>query len=197
MYHIRPMTEQDAEKICNWRYDPPYDFYNWPSWSDMQRDRHEFGDSQLRTEQYAAVCNAETGKLVGFAQFFPLTGVTRLGLGMRPDLCGYGQGAAFAKAIAEEALRRRPTDEIDLEVDVWNERARRAYERAGFVVTDTYQIAVATRQYSGSNASTSKSDATAATMVDDGKVLKIDTLPSTKSYHCMVFHTETLNRSKK
>lgn len=187
MYHIRPMTEQDAEKICSWRYAPPYDFYNWPSWGDMQRDRHEFGDSQLRAEQYAAVCNAESDELVGFAQFFPLAGVTRLGLGMRPDLCGSGQGPAFARAIAEEALRRRPIDEIDLEVHVWNERARQAYERAGFVVTDTYQKEVA-KQSSGSNTSTSKSDTTAATMVDDGKVLKKETLPSTNNFYCMVFH---------
>jgi ribosomal protein S18 acetylase RimI-like enzyme len=82
---------------------------------------------------------ASPDRLCGFAQLFPLVGVTRLGLGLRPDLCGRGLGSAFSKLIAQEARTRRPANEIDLEVLVWNTRAIKAYERAGFHIADTYE----------------------------------------------------------
>ena len=75
----------------------------------------------------------------GFAQLFPMEGVTRLGLGMRPDWCGLGMGKRFVQSIVAEARRRRPEDEIDLEVLAWNERAIRTYRNAGFQLTDTYE----------------------------------------------------------
>jgi ribosomal protein S18 acetylase RimI-like enzyme len=81
----------------------------------------------------------DENKLSGFAQYFPMIGVTRLGLGMHPELCGQGRGSDFVRAIAEEVRRRKPEDEIDLEVLTWNQRAIRAYEAAGFELTDTYE----------------------------------------------------------
>jgi len=134
---ICPFETSHAEEVCSWIYEAPYDIYNWPAWEQMKKDGIEFGDPVLRAAQYAAVLDSQQ-KLIGFAQFFPLTGVTRLGLGLRPDLCGNGLGPAFTRLIVSEARRRAPKNEIDLEVLAWNGRAARAYERAGFHITDTY-----------------------------------------------------------
>ncbi len=134
---IVPMEIAHAAALCEWRYEEPFDLFNWPAWEDMQERAIEFGDPELRERQFASIVNAD-GELLGFAQFFPLLGLTRLGIGMRPDLCGRGAGAAFIRLVAEEAARRMPGDEIDLEVLTWNERAIRAYQRAGFVIDDTY-----------------------------------------------------------
>jgi ribosomal-protein-alanine N-acetyltransferase len=137
-FHVMTMTENQGQAICGWRYAPPYDIYNWPSWQELTERQEEFADPSLRVKQYAALID-DQGELCGFAQYFPLVGVTRIGLGMRPDLCGKGNGSSFVKAIVEEARRRKPDDEIDLEVLAWNERARKSYERAGFSVTDQYE----------------------------------------------------------
>lgn len=136
---IHPLEIEHAENICKWSYEAPFDIYNWPSWEKMKRDGTEFGDSVLRAAQYVAVLGNQL-ELIGYAQFFPIAGVTRLGLGLRPDLCSQGLGPAFAHCIALEARRREPEHEIDLEVLVWNKRAIRAYEQAGFCITDTYVI---------------------------------------------------------
>ncbi|MBB3113796.1 RimJ/RimL family protein N-acetyltransferase [Paenibacillus phyllosphaerae] len=138
-YHIAPLTAAHAESLCSWRYEPPYDFYRWLSWEEIQAQGREFGDPDIRRDQYAAALD-EHGQLVGFAQFFPLLGVTRLGLGLRPDLCGQGSGIALVRVVVAEALRRSPSHEIDLEVHSWNRRAIRVYERAGFAITDTYEL---------------------------------------------------------
>jgi RimJ/RimL family protein N-acetyltransferase len=132
-----PMTEEHARQICRWRYEGEYAVYNAASWEEMAERGEEFADPDIRARQYFSAVD-DNGELCGFAQFFPLVGVTRIGLGLRPDLCGRGLGSRFAAMIASEARRRKPGDEIDLEVFTWNRRAIRAYEKAGFVRTDTY-----------------------------------------------------------
>ncbi|MBD0381984.1 GNAT family N-acetyltransferase [Paenibacillus sedimenti] len=145
-WRVVPLTESHGRELCSWNYPPPYDLYNWPAWETMQHEALEFADPLIRSKQYGAVVD-EDDSLCGFVQFFPIVGVTRLGLGLRPDLSGHtekhgkgkGLGAAFVKLLVQEAKRRSPLNEIDLEVLVWNERAIRTYAKAGFVITDTYE----------------------------------------------------------
>ncbi|WP_127572717.1 GNAT family N-acetyltransferase [Paenibacillus xylaniclasticus] len=132
------MSLEQAEELCGWRYEPPFDLYGWPDWSRMKAEGIEFGDETIRRQQYMTAIDHE-GHMIGFLQLFPMLGVTRLGLGLRPDLCGRGFGPAFANAAAEEALRQAPDNAVDLEVLTWNIRAIRAYQRAGFVIEDTYE----------------------------------------------------------
>ncbi|CAI6082905.1 GNAT family N-acetyltransferase [Cohnella sp. JJ-181] len=137
-FQIWPMSESDAAAVCEWRYPAPYEQFRWPPWTTMIRSGKEFGDPEIRRRQYVSVCD-ESSALVGYAQFFPMEGVVRLGMGMRPDRCGHGSGAAFARAIALEAGSRHPGAQIDLEVETWNTRAIRAYEKAGFRIADEYK----------------------------------------------------------
>lgn len=138
-FRIVPLTVDHCRELCSWRYEPPYNLYAWRTWTEMEKEQLEFGDPHIRDAQYAAVLDAEDG-LAGFAQFFPLVGVTRIGLGMRPELCGLGLGTDIVTAIVEEAKKRAPGQEIDLEVPVWNIRAHKVYERAGFIKTDRYEL---------------------------------------------------------
>ncbi|WP_426450079.1 GNAT family N-acetyltransferase [Paenibacillus sp. S-38] len=137
-FRLAPFTEEHGRLVCAWTYPPPYDLYNWKPWETMLASGEEFADPEIREKQYRSVLDGE-GRLAGFAQLFPMAGVTRLGLGLRPDLRGTGLGAPFVRAIAEEALRQNPGHEIDLEVLTWNTRAIRTYEKAGFDITDTYE----------------------------------------------------------
>lgn len=137
-FHIVPMEEDHGAEICTWRYHSPYDIYSWLPWEQMKALDVEFGNPVIRSEQYVSVVD-ENNILAGFAQFFPIEGVTRLGIGMKPELCGHGWGKDFVQAIVEEALYRAPDNEIDLEVLTWNTRAIRAYQKAGFMITDLYE----------------------------------------------------------
>lgn len=137
-FHVTPMEVSHAEDICSWEYESPYNIYGWMPWKQMQELEIEFGDPQLRTEQYVSVLNGQD-TLCGFAQLFPMEGVVRLGIGMRPDLCGQGLGKLFMDAIVQEALVRYSDCEIDLEVLTWNQRAIRTYQKCGFSITDTYE----------------------------------------------------------
>jgi ribosomal-protein-alanine N-acetyltransferase len=138
-WRVVPLTDSWCQELCTWKYPPPYELYNWVPWETMLQEQSEFADPLIRAEQYRAVVD-ENGLLSGFVQFFPIVGVTRLGLGLRPDLCGKGSGIGtrFVQLLVQEAKRQAPQQEIDLEVLVWNERAIHTYQRAGFTITDTY-----------------------------------------------------------
>lgn len=133
------MTEEDGSRICEWRYPPPYDRYRWLPWERMRREEREFGDPAVRAAQYLSVRSLLDGELAAYVQLFPLDRAIRIGLGLRPDLCGLGLGRDVVRLAVLEALRRKPDAEIDLEVEAWNGRAVRAYEKAGFVLSDTYE----------------------------------------------------------
>lgn len=138
-----PMSEAFAREVAAWRYPPPYDLYGWPEWEQMVRDGYEFADPVIRASQYRAVVDAARGPEgekhpVGFVQFFPMANVIRLGMGLRPALCGCGYGPLMAQAAAEEAMRLYPGLPVDLEVLAWNERAIKAYRKAGFAAEDDY-----------------------------------------------------------
>jgi RimJ/RimL family protein N-acetyltransferase len=74
----------------------------------------------------------DDGALVGFFNFVPEGHEVRLGLGMRPDLTGRGLAQPFIEAGLEYARREWRPRTFRLWVARWNERALRAYRRAGF-----------------------------------------------------------------
>lgn len=142
-YRLEPMTERDAAAISAWRYPPPYDAYDWLPWEQAAAERRDYADPDVRERQYRAVrCGDE---LCGFVQWFPLAAeegapIVRLGLGLKPDWCGRGRGAGFARFAAQATAERHPGHRIDLEVAKDNARAIAAYEKAGFRAVDEYDL---------------------------------------------------------
>lgn len=122
---IEPATEETHRELASWRYPPPYDFYD----GDV--------DPLLNPERYFGARD-ECGELVGFYYFEPKPPDLDYGLGLRPDLTSRGLGLEFflgGLAFARERYRPR---RVFLHVAEFNERARRVYERAGFVVVSRH-----------------------------------------------------------
>jgi ribosomal-protein-alanine N-acetyltransferase len=135
-FAIRMLTPADAAAILGWHYDPPYDVYDMatdPGDDDELRAAAAVGDPT-----WCAVDDAKTGELVGFLDLKPGEGELELGLGLRPDLTGRGLGPSFVEAAMAHGLARWPAPTVWLDVLPWNERAMRAYEKAGFVRGEVY-----------------------------------------------------------
>ena len=125
--HVR-IVAADGEtfsQLETWRYPPPYDFYD----GDV--------DPVLNPERYFGAWD-EQGELVGFYYFEPKPPDLDYGLGLRPDLVGHGRGLEFFLAGLAFARERYRPRRIFLHVTEFNERARRVYERAGFVVVSRH-----------------------------------------------------------
>lgn len=128
------MTQDEAEAIADWHYDPPYDFYD--AGAD-HRDLAELLDPALRGNRYFSARDA-AGALIGFFGFGQRGDVVGVGVGLRPDLTGRGLGQSFLDAGLEYAREQFGPRRFRLSVASFNERAIKVYERAGFIVTRTF-----------------------------------------------------------
>lgn len=131
------MNKNIAEEILNWKYDPPYDFYN-----------NELSDSEIaellngtyyavlteKEEVYGFFCIGDgaqvpAGKRCGVYEDLFID----MGLGMNPGLVGKGHGMKFGLFVLhsiEETHQKLP---IRLTVALFNGRAIHLYKKLGFV----------------------------------------------------------------
>jgi ribosomal-protein-alanine N-acetyltransferase len=134
------MTREFAAEIDEWRYDPPYDFYDLRA---DPEDRAEFLDPGNWPGRYYAVTGAAPANasgasdaadspLVGFFCFEPDGDAVTVGLGMRPVLTGRGHGRSFVEAGLSFAAEAYDPGAFELAVARFNERAIAVYEDLGF-----------------------------------------------------------------
>ncbi len=133
-YLFRPRDDEEAREVSAWRYEPPYDFYDWTSDPD---DLEELLDPERRKDAYFSAFDGR-GALVGFFQFEVEGETVDVGLGMRPDHTGAGLGLDYLLAGLEFARGRYSPARFTLSVATFNARAIRVYERAGFRRENVY-----------------------------------------------------------
>ena len=131
---LAPLTTAEARAIGEWRYDPPYDFYNWTS---DPEDLAELLDPASWPGRYYAAFDA-TGVLVGFFQFARSGDTVEVGLGLHPSLTGRGRGGAFVRAGLAFARQQFAPQRFTLRVATFNHRAIQVYERVGFRAGRTF-----------------------------------------------------------
>jgi RimJ/RimL family protein N-acetyltransferase len=124
---IVELTEAHAREIGEWRYEFPYEWYD----TSADPRRVELFANPVRRDGLRAVVD-DAGELVGFFNFVRDGDEVRLGLGMRPDLTGRGLAQPFISAGLAYAREEWAPRRFRLWVAWWNERALRAYRRAGF-----------------------------------------------------------------
>ena len=125
--NVVELTDRHALEIATWRYEFPYEWYD----TSTDPRRVELFVDPTRREGLRAIVDGD-GALVGFFNFVPERDEVRLGLGMRPDLTGRGLAQPFIQAGLDYAQREWQPKRFRLWVARWNERALRAYRRAGF-----------------------------------------------------------------
>jgi len=124
---IEQLTEEHAAAIGDWRYEFPYEWYD----TATDPRRIELFANPARRDGLRAVIG-DDGDLVGFFNFVREGDEVRIGLGIRPDLTGRGLAQPFIRAGLEYASEEWSPKRFRLWVAWWNERALRAYRRAGF-----------------------------------------------------------------
>jgi [ribosomal protein S18]-alanine N-acetyltransferase len=136
-FDLRPMRWQDARRITRWRYPTPYTIYDLHT-AEMRLVIYLHPLWRLAGVADFAAARDERDELVGMFQYMRHGSEIEIGLALRPDLTGQGLGLDFVRAgLAYGARRFRPAA-FRLDVALFNERARRVYERAGFRALRTF-----------------------------------------------------------
>ncbi|MBS4194332.1 GNAT family N-acetyltransferase [Bacillus sp. FJAT-49870] len=135
------MTKNDAKKIINWKYEPPYDFYNMDDNEESLQELLQYNGIFAGEELIGFYC------VGSFAQVpigrdkgsYPETeGLVDLGFGMKPELTGQGFGYTFVSFIIAEIQQKDCLSKIRLTVAEFNKRAITLYEKVGFVTQTSF-----------------------------------------------------------
>lgn len=130
---IGPLNPLEAQEICTWHYEAPYDFY------DMEADPEdlaEFLNPPAQVHQFAV--RERSHGLIGFFTFVEEQEWIEVGLGLRPGLTGQGMGEDFVRQGLKFAIARFRPAGFRLAVAAFNGRAIKVYERVGFQTVRTF-----------------------------------------------------------
>lgn len=142
LVRLRPLDERDLVHLERWWVDP-----EWQVLQQLTVRPQPDGPAQELFRRWSAndsgagagfsIEAVESGEFVGHVTLWgaalPSRGAT-LGIIIGPNHAGQGYGTDAVRVAARYAFRSMGVHRIGLTVAAFNARARRAYERAGFVV---------------------------------------------------------------
>jgi aminoglycoside 6'-N-acetyltransferase len=132
---IRPATDEDADLLVRWHADPDVSRY----WDDETFTRDALLDRLAREHVDPFVVEAD-GEPVGYLQAWreedePLRG--GIDMFLIPEARGRGLGPDAGRTLARHLHEDRGFTRVTVDPYSWNERAIRAWRRAGFVDVET------------------------------------------------------------
>lgn len=140
---FRPMDEPGVRAVARWRYEPPYDIY-----SLNREDEQVLVQTFLNPAYHYYQVRDQAGDLVAYCCFGPDARVPGgdyaaealdVGLGLRPDLTGQGQGMAFVHAVLDFARRTFAPPALRVTVAGFNQRALHVWQKVGFRPIQTFE----------------------------------------------------------
>ena len=137
---LQPLSGKAAAEMANWAYEVPYDAYSFKG----DQDDYLLDESTWGTEQF---CLMDGETVIGQVACQFESGDLWAGWSMNPAMVGKGYGGIFVRKCVEEIRRaKKHTGRLLLRVAAWNQRAIKAYQKAGFTYLETIQDEIA---YSG------------------------------------------------
>lgn len=147
---LTPMDAAAAAAVMAWRYPPPYTIYNLaddPLATAAFLSGAGSGYYQLRDTAGVLVafcCYGEEARVPGGDYAAP---ALDLGIGVRPDLTGRGEGMRYLGAVLAFGVERFAPALLRLTVAAFNLRAIRLYEQAGFAAVSRFRSQFAAREF--------------------------------------------------
>lgn len=140
---VKPLTKTQIREFISWQYDGPYAMYSMTDENEEELLSF-FSDSE---NGYFAIVD-ETDLLLGFCNFGEdaqvpggdySTNAIDVGMGMRPNLTGRGQGVDYAQAVFDFAFKQFPNQAFRATIAEFNQRAQKVCLKHGFVVVDRFE----------------------------------------------------------
>ncbi|RKD34382.1 GNAT family N-acetyltransferase [Thermohalobacter berrensis] len=136
------MKKEEAKEISNWKYEEPYSIYSL--------DGSEETIAEFMNGSYYFVY--ENNKLIGYFCFgesaqipvgkkygvYDNENYIDIGLGLKPEMCGKGEGYNFVKAGLDYAKSIFIKNKFRLTVASFNKRAIKVYKKVGFEEIDYF-----------------------------------------------------------
>lgn len=140
---IQPLTETQIREFIGWQYDGPYAMYAM----NQENEAESLSFFSDPANGYFAIVD-EKETLLGFCNFGADAQVpggdytaeaVDVGMGMRPDLTGQGQGAEYARAVFAFAAQQYPQQTLRATIAEFNMRAQKVCLKLGFQVAARFE----------------------------------------------------------
>lgn len=129
---LRPADDADLDLLTAWFSDP--DVYAWWGGEPIEREEVRADYTGHRSPEVESFIIESEGKPVGYLQYWRATERSGgLDMFLIPEARGRGLGPDAARATVEHLLGEKGWTEVTVDPLVDNERAIRAWTRAGFV----------------------------------------------------------------
>lgn len=136
-YNIEEMSIEDAKQVASWRYEEPYSLYNM---TDTPEEIEELTDGtyfSVRLEETGIIgyfCYGKSAQVPSAIKkgLYNKEGFLDIGLGMKPELTGQGNGLNFIKAGLQFGKEKYDLNLNRLSVANFNKRAINLYKKVGF-----------------------------------------------------------------
>ncbi|MBG1240600.1 GNAT family N-acetyltransferase [Nostoc sp. NZL] len=142
MFTFYLINESNARAILSWRYEPPYDLYNYSeqeanSLQHILHSQNNFYSIVDKNSELVAYCS--------FGQDGQVTGgdyrnqALDVGMGIRPDLAGRGKGTEYANAVLEFADSLFNPKAFRVTIAAFNKRAIRVWQKLEFEYQQSFE----------------------------------------------------------
>ncbi|MBN2393676.1 MAG: GNAT family N-acetyltransferase [Anaerolineae bacterium] len=161
-YTFVPMNKAYATEIVNtWKYENEYAIYDYSNEADHMLDEEAWkgGIFAILNQDGGLIGELSIEFLDEEEEFTPYSEFNNreltnqrilwIGFGMRPDLIGQGCGAEFVMGCVQYAVEhfQYRGEYVGLGVALFNQRAIRAYEKAGFQVFERTVGAIGGKEF--------------------------------------------------
>ncbi len=129
MLKYHKMTEDEKYMVTGWEYPGEYAIYNLEPY-DTQKEKRT-GLANLKNNLYSFYDGEE---FIGYSNLYEEEYEVYFGIGVHPLYCGKGYGTKLICMTMELSQKLFPGKPLYIEVRMWNERAIKCYEKAGFIL---------------------------------------------------------------
>jgi [ribosomal protein S18]-alanine N-acetyltransferase len=132
---LHPLTPEEARAVVAWRYEPPYDFYDFSGEDPVAvlttRDQrgHGYYPVLAGDDVVGYVCFGPEGRVPGQAD---VPGTLDVGMGLAPDRLSRRLATALLPEIVRFARERFGATRLRAAIAAFNDRSLRLCTSAGF-----------------------------------------------------------------
>jgi len=140
-YSISPLTQENAQRMINWHYDPPYDYYDLapehiPGLLNPDYHYHQVLNQSGELDGFC--CFGEDARVLGGVYSEREPRVLDIGVGLKPELTGQGFGKDFGAAVLNYARDTYQPEIYRVTIADFNQRSLKTFQSLGFSIRDNF-----------------------------------------------------------
>jgi len=140
-YLLCKLDPENARKIIQWRYPPPYDLYDLSAeaLSGLLNPAYRYHQVMNQAgDLIGYCCFGEDARVPGGDYRVDEPAVLDIGVGLKPELIGQGNGKGFVSEILNFGIMNYQPVKLRATIAEFNQRSLRTFQNVGFIINKVF-----------------------------------------------------------